>query len=65
MQSKVENYNKCSKASNNFNNLLKKIFFDKNGNLSLKKITESDLKPLKQICKDMNSDNESAMIYFT
>ena len=65
MQSKIQNYNKCSKALDNFNILLKKIFFEKNGNLSLKKITESDLKPLQQICRDMNSDNESALIYFT
>ena len=63
---KNKNYNnKYNSIINNFNDLLNKIFVDKNGNLLIKELNEADLKKLPEICKDMVSINESPIQYFT
>jgi len=56
---------KINNIINSFYELLKSIFFDKNGNISLKAFNDSDIKNLKQICKDMKSFNEDPQIHFS
>ena len=53
-QENIKNNQKYNYIMNIFYNLINNIFFE-NGNISLKSFNDSDIKDLKQICKDMKS----------
>ena len=65
MQEEIKNNNTYNNIINKFNVILKDIFFDKDGNLSTKEINNFDKYNLNQICKELNSINESSTIYFS
>ena len=50
---------------NNYYELLRNIFFDENGNISLRSIQDCDTQNLKQICKDMKSFNIDPINYYS
>ena len=60
----INEIKKFDNIINSFYELLKSIFLDKNGNISLKAFNDSDIKNLKQICKDMKSFNQDPQEHF-
>ena len=65
IQQRINNNITYDKIINKFNVILKDIFFDKDGNLSTKEINNFDKYNLNQICKELNSINESPSTYFS
>ena len=65
MQERINNNTIYKIIINKFNVILKDIFFDKNGNLSTKEINDFNKYNLNQICKELNSIDESPTNYFS
>ena len=65
IQKRINNNNTYNKIITKFNVILKDIFFDKDGNLSTKEIYDFNKYNLNQICKELNSINESPTNYFS
>ena len=60
----INEIKKFDNIINNFYDLLRDIFSDKNGNILLKTFNDSDIKNLKQICKEMKSFNQDPQEHF-
>ena len=65
LQERINNNTSYNIIINKFNNLLRDIFFDKNGNLIIKEKYDFNKCNLNQICKELNSINESPITYFS